>query len=99
MTIGDLSTAPVTQRADGVKERRVRLGDVEARLVVFPAGFKEPTSCRKGHTGYMVAGHAHVLVGAEERHVEAGGVLHLKAGEPHGLRTDNGCTLLLFDSA
>lgn len=97
--VGDLSTAPVTTRPDGVKERRVRLGAVEARLVVFPAGFQEPSSCRKGHTGYLVAGHAMLLLDGAERHVEPGAVLHLEAGTRHGLRTADGCTLLLFDSA
>ena len=97
MGIGDLSVAPVSVRPDGVKERRVSLGEVDARLVVFPPGFREPSSCTKGHTGYLVAGHAHIRIGEDWRHVEAGAVLHLSPGVDHGLRTDQGCTLLLFD--
>ncbi|HLE96589.1 MAG TPA: cupin domain-containing protein [Candidatus Thermoplasmatota archaeon] len=98
MPVADLSEAPVTLRRDGVKERRVALGKVEARLVVFPAGFTEPSACRRGHTGYVVAGTASLSIDGQARDVGAGVVLHLPPGTDHRLTTAKGCTLLLFDS-
>jgi quercetin dioxygenase-like cupin family protein len=91
------NSVPFQKTPAGLKEKSVELEDRVMRLVEFPAGWREPEMCRRGHLGYVMTGTMELRVGGHNVRLKPGDAIAIPEGTSHlAVTGTQSCLALIY---